>query len=49
MRKIIEDEGKDILIRMIDIGPGAHDYQYYQGRLDSLAWVLRQLPDEEGE
>lgn len=46
MREIIEAEAKDILARMIDIGPAADDYQYWQGRLDNLAWVLRQLPEE---
>ena len=42
MREIVENEGKWILEKMREnIGDA-----YWQGRLDSLAWVLRNLPEE---
>ena len=46
VRDLIKAEAAWILAKMVDIGPGAEDYQYYQGRIDSLAWALKQLPEE---
>lgn len=43
MLAAIELEAKWIMAKMIEIGPGAHDYNYYQGRLDQLSWILKQL------
>jgi hypothetical protein len=43
MREIIETEARWILSKMVEIGPGAHDYNYYQGRIDQLSWILKQL------
>jgi hypothetical protein len=42
MRKIIAKEVEFIFEKM---GENMGD-PYWQGRLDSLAWVLRQLPEE---
>jgi hypothetical protein len=46
MRDIIEQEAEIIFERMRDLGViGGTDYAYYQGRIDAMAWVLRQLED----
>lgn len=42
MREIIEAEAKFIFEKMREnVGD-----PYWQGRLDSLAWTLKQLPEE---
>jgi hypothetical protein len=46
MRDIIEAEAEYIFERMRNLGViGGTDYAYYQGRIDAMAWVLRQLED----
>ena len=45
MREIIEKEAEYIFERMRDLGVlGGSEYSYYQGRIDTLAWILKQLP-----
>lgn len=46
MREIIEQEAKEVLIRLSESLSDSNSYNYYQGKIDTLAWVLRQLPDE---
>ena len=47
MREIIEKEAEYIFERMRDLGVlGGTEYAYYQGRIDTLAWILKQLPME---
>ena len=46
MRDIIEVEAKEILTRLMDSVGDKVSYNYYQGRIDALSWVLRQLPEE---
>ena len=51
-REDIEQESLWIFEKMRKIrdlgGGGGDSYSYYQGRIDSLAWVLRQVMKEEG-
>ena len=45
----IEQESLWIFEKMRDLGVmGGDSYSYYQGRIDSLAWVLRQIMKKEG-
>jgi len=45
VREIIEKEAEYIFERMRDLGVlGGSEYAYYQGRIDTLAWILKQLP-----
>ena len=46
MRDIIEAEAKEVLTRLMESVGDSNSYNYYQGKIDTLAWVLRQLPDE---
>lgn len=46
MRDIIEVEAKEILTRLMDSVGDKVSYNYYQGRIDALSWVLKQLPEE---
>ena len=46
MRDIIEVEAKDILQRLMESVGDKVSYNYYQGRIDSFSWVLKQLPEE---
>jgi hypothetical protein len=46
MRDIIEAEAKEILQRLIETAGEGNSHNYYQGRIDSLSWVLKQLPEE---
>lgn len=46
MREIIEREAEDLLQRLAESIGDTNSYSYYQGRIDSLAWALRQLPEE---
>jgi hypothetical protein len=46
MREVIEVEAKDILQRLIESVGESNSYNYYQGRIDALSWVLKQLPEE---
>jgi hypothetical protein len=46
MREIIEQEAKEVLTRLAESIGDSDSYNYYQGKIDTLAWVLRQLPDE---
>ena len=46
MREVIEVEAKEILTRLMDSVGDKVSYNYYQGRIDALSWVLKQLPEE---
>lgn len=46
MREVIEVEAKEILTRLMESVGDKVSYNYYQGRIDSLSWVLKQLPEE---
>lgn len=46
MREVIELEAKEILTRLMDSVGDKVSYNYYQGRIDALSWVLKQLPEE---
>ena len=46
MREVIELEAKEILTRLMESVGDKVSYNYYQGRIDALSWVLRQLPEE---
>jgi len=46
MRDIIEVEAKNILTRLMESIGDKVSYNYYQGRIDALSWVLKQLPEE---
>ena len=46
MREIIEQETKEVFTRLAESLGDSNSYNYYQGKIDTLAWVLRQLPDE---
>jgi hypothetical protein len=45
MREIIEIEAKEILTRLMESVGDKVSYNYYQGRIDSLSWVLKQLKE----
>lgn len=46
MRDIIEQEAEITLQRMSDLGViGGTQYAYYQGKIDTMAWILRQLEE----
>lgn len=46
MRDIIEKEAEYIFERMRDLGVvGGADYSYYQGRIDALSWILKNIPE----
>lgn len=46
MREIIEQEAKEVLTRLMESVGDKVSYNYYQGKIDTLAWILRQLPEE---
>ena len=46
MREVIEKEAEELLQRFAESSGDGNSYNYYQGRIDSLAWALRQLPEE---
>ena len=46
MREIIEQEAKDVLTRLMENVEDSNSYNYYQGKIDTLSWILRQLPEE---
>jgi hypothetical protein len=46
MQEAIEQEAEWMFERMRDLGViGGTEYAYYQGRIDSLAWISRQLDE----
>jgi hypothetical protein len=45
MSQIIKSESEFIFEKMRE-NIGNPSYQYWQGRLDSLSWVLKNLPSE---
>lgn len=46
MREIIEKEAEYIFQRLRESVGQDNSYNYYQGRIDTLAWILKQLPSE---
>ena len=47
MRSVIETEAEWILQRLSETITDKAEHNYWQGRIDSLAWALRQLNKEE--
>lgn len=45
MKEIIEIEAKEILKRLMESVGDSSSRNYYQGRIDSLSWVLKQLKE----
>lgn len=46
MREIIEKEAEYIFQRLRESVGESNSYNYYQGKIDTLAWILKQLPSE---
>ena len=46
MRDIIEKEAEYIFERLRESVGESNSYNYYQGKIDTLAWILKQLPSE---
>jgi len=46
MKEIIEQEAKEVLTRLMESIGDSNSHNYYQGKIDTLSWVLRQLPEE---
>jgi len=46
MRVVIELQAKDIIKQMMESVGDKVSYNYYQGRLDSLSWILKQFPND---
>ena len=46
MREVILVEAEEILTRLMESVSDKVSYNYYQGRIDALSWVLKQLPEE---
>ena len=46
MIDIVEDEIKDIKKYLKQEGGNELDRSFYEGKLEALDWVLRNLPDE---
>ena len=46
MREIIEQEAKEVFTRLMESVGDKVSYNYYQGKIDTLSWILRQLPEE---
>jgi hypothetical protein len=46
MREIIKQEAQEVLTRLSESLGDSNSYNYYQGKIDTLSWVLRQLPEE---
>ena len=45
MREIIEKEAEYIFERLRESVGEKETYSYYQGRIDTLAWILRKLEE----
>ena len=46
MRGIIKTEAGELFQKLAENIGNSESYNYYQGRIDALAWVLKQLPEE---
>jgi hypothetical protein len=45
MREIIETEAKEVFSRLMESVGDSNSYSYYQGKIDTLSWVLKQLKE----
>ena len=45
MREIIETEAREVLTRLMESVGDRVSYNYYQGKIDTLSWVLKQLKE----
>jgi hypothetical protein len=45
MREIIETEAKEVFSRLMESVGDSNSYNYYQGKIDTLSWVLKQLKE----
>jgi hypothetical protein len=46
MRDIIKAEAGELFQKLAGNIGNPDSYNYYQGRIDALSWVLKQLPEE---
>jgi len=46
VREIIEQEAKEVFTRLMESVGDKVSYNYYQGKIDTLSWILKQLPEE---
>jgi hypothetical protein len=46
MREIVKQEAQEALTRLAESLGDSNSYNYYQGKIDTLSWILRQLPEE---
>jgi hypothetical protein len=46
VRDLIEQEAKEVLLRLSESAGNEASFNYYQGKIDTLSWVLKQLPEE---
>jgi hypothetical protein len=45
MREIIEAEAREVFTRLMESVGDRASYNYYQGKIDTLSWVLKQLKE----
>lgn len=45
MKDIIEKEAEEIFERMRENISNPSSYAYYQGKIDTLSWILKQFPN----
>ena len=46
MRDIVKTEAGELFQKLAENIGNSESYNYYQGRIDALSWVLKQLPEE---
>lgn len=45
MREIIEQEAKEVFRHLMESVGDKASYNYYQGKIDTLSWILKQLKE----
>ncbi len=46
MRDLIMKEAEQVMQRLMESISDPADRNYYQGKIDTLSWILKQLPDK---
>jgi hypothetical protein len=46
VRELIMKEAEQVMQRLIESISDPVDRNYYQGKIDTLSWILKQLPDK---
>ena len=46
MRDLIMKEAEQVMQRLMESISDPADRNYYQGKIDTLSWMLNQLPDK---